>query len=883
MLKSYKLLLVVFVVAFTSSLSAQDYGILIKNHLETNKSVFGITDQDISGLTVQNEVFSKKSNTTHVYAIQKINNIEIFNSVVNVAFRNGTIIHVANNLQSDISSRVNVVSPVLLPIQAASNAATSLGLGNANFSVDQTISSQEFILTQGGVSLEKVPVKLVYQPTESNEIKLAWDISIHTTDARHWYSVRIDALNGELLQQHDWVANCTFEAHGHEVSSFPNKIEVSNVSFQEEITSRELLAGEQYNVFPFPLESPNHGGEVLVTDPQNLTASPFGWHDTNGAEGAEFTITRGNNVYAYDDINDSNSPGSSPDGGSELSFNFEYNFNTSPINNLDAVTTNLFYWNNVLHDVLYQYGFDEESGNFQENNYGNGGGQSDSVNAESQDGGGLNNAFFGTPPDGVNPRMQMFLWNASGPPGESLTINGGSLDGSYIGIPANFGDSLPEDTPLVGDLSLVQDDDAGNSTDPLDACDTIINGTDLDGKVVVIRRGECEFGVKILAAENEGAIAVIMVNNDAGDPITMGPGTVGDQVSIPSIMVSQSDGEAIIAALEGGETINVSLMNGGPFMLDGSVDNGIIAHEYGHGLSNRLTGGGNNVGCLQNAEQMGEGWSDYIGLILTMTSADTAEQGRGIGTYAIGQPIDGQGIRPAQYSTDFSVNSLTYDDVNNPNISQPHGIGTVWATILWDMTWAFIDEYGFDEDFYNGTGGNNIALQLVVDGLKLQSCSPGFVDGRDGILAAVEMNTIIPEDEKDFATCTIWNVFATRGVGFSAEQGSSNNRFDQTEAFDLPSDVIESCEDLLSVNENDLDTVFSIFPNPSNGEITVNVAGTFGEGQIRIYDMNGREVYNKPATLQGRVSVNATDLSRGVYIINIINDSSNYTSKLIIE
>ena len=46
---------------------------------------------------------------------------------------------------------------------------------------------------------------------------------------------------------------------------------------------------------------------------------------------------------------------------------------------------------------------------------------------------------------------------------------------------------------------------------------------------------------------------------------------------------------------------------------DSDLDNGVIAHEYGHGISNRLTGGPTTVTCLNNAEQMGEGWSDWFG------------------------------------------------------------------------------------------------------------------------------------------------------------------------------------------------------------------------------------------------------------------------------
>jgi len=103
--------------------------------------------------------------------------------------------------------------------------------------------------------------------------------------------------------------------------------------------------------------------------------------------------------------------------------------------------------------------------------------------------------------------------------------------------------------------------------------------------------------------------------------------------------------------------VNVSVPGiGMSFDIDGEFDNGIIAHEYGHGISNRLTGGRTNTGCLSNAEQMGEGWSDFYALILTMTNSDFATQSRGIGTFAIGESVAGPGIRPAPYSTDMIVN-----------------------------------------------------------------------------------------------------------------------------------------------------------------------------------------------------------------------------------
>jgi hypothetical protein len=213
---------------------------------------------------------------------------------------------------------------------------------------------------------------------------------------------------------------------------------------------------------------------------------------------------------------------------------------------------------------------------------------------------------------------------------------------------------------------------------------------------------------------------------------------------------------------------------------DGDLDSGVIAHEYGHGISNRLTGGPGNVGCLNNSEQMGEGWSDLIGLILTMEVGDAGTDPRGIGTWLLGQGPGGPGVRTQRYSTDFGVNNHTYDDIKTAVV--PHGVGEVWASIVWEAVWALTDAHGFNPDFYGDytTGGNNLAFQLILEGLKLQTCSPGFVNGRDAILLA-DMNFTGGQNQ-----CLLWEAFAKRGLGFSAIQGSSNNNNDNTEAFDVP-------------------------------------------------------------------------------------------------
>ena len=249
--------------------------------------------------------------------------------------------------------------------------------------------------------------------------------------------------------------------------------------------------GNTYNVFPIPIESPNHGDRAIVVDPADLTASPFGWHDTDGVDGAEFTITRGNNVHAYHDVFALNGPiGDEPDGGAMLEFDFPFdNDNDTVYQHLDAATVNLFYWNNVIHDFVYQYGFDEVAGNFQTNNYGNGGDGNDYVRAEVTDGIGSNNANFFTPAEGERPRMQMFIWGGDNLPPRANFLdvfftNGDTVE--YEMRPASFGATLPE-IPIVSPVVLV-DDGVDNIND---ACENIGNDDELVGKIALIDRGIC--------------------------------------------------------------------------------------------------------------------------------------------------------------------------------------------------------------------------------------------------------------------------------------------------------------------------------------------------------------------------------------------------------
>ncbi|WP_417264677.1 T9SS-dependent M36 family metallopeptidase [Brumimicrobium sp.] len=766
LLRNYLFLFLSF--SIVNSLSAQDNNSILQSVINEKASAYNLSSNDVKSWGITDTHEDKSTGISYYYITQKHQGLFVHNAISVIAIKDQKAYLTANNFVSKLEEKVETTTATISAKEAVLSAASALGLKFPGRMTEKQSKENHFVFSAEGLSKEDINVRLKLFLSNDESIRAVWDLDIYQMNQEHWWHVRVDAQTGELLDQTDWVSQCnvgpgsgSHAGHNHTIEEFTS-FDIPNSS----------VLGASYNVFAIPVESPSHGARSIVVDPENLSASPYGWHDTDGQPGVEFTTTRGNNVYASEDRNANDQLGYSPDGGSALDFDFPLNLNLQPQANEDAAITNLFYMNNIMHDVWYNYGFDEASGNFQQNNYGNGGLGNDHVFAQAQDGGGTNNANFATPPDGSNPTMQMYLWSAPTPP--YLTVNSPStVSGQYQSIPANFGPAIPT-TPITADLVIYDD----NTANPTEACSPAVNAGALNGKIAVIRRGTCPFVDKVANAEAAGALAVIIVNN-VGGTITMGGTDPG--LGIPSLSVTMADGEALITEIENGATVNATIVDASSVQLDGDFDNGIVAHEYGHGISIRLTGGAANSSCLSNSEQMGEGWSDWFALMLTIEPGDQPGDVRGIGTYATGETPMGGGIRPRPYSTDFNINEMTYAATNNTGaISQPHGIGFVWATMLWDLTWALIDKHGMDPDVYNGTGGNNIAMHLVIQGLKLQGCNPGFVDGRDAILQA---DQLLYNGEN---TCLIWEVFANRGLGFSADQGSSNSRTDQTEAFDLP-------------------------------------------------------------------------------------------------
>lgn len=203
-------------------------------------------------------------------------------------------------------------------------------------------------------------------------------------------------------------------------------------------------------------------------------------------------------------------------------------------------------------------------------------------------------------------------------------------------------------------------------------------------------------------------------------------------------------------------------------LRDGDLGADVIVHEYGHGLSNRLVGNANGLTAFQS-KSMGEGWSDYLALMVHALSADNVNGVYPIGGYLLNDfPA---GIRSQPYSTQAAVFTRTYRSISDPSGSV-HLAGEIMCNALWQVYGKLHARLGFTE-------GRKRAIQLFVDGLKLAPTNPTFLDYRDAFILA-DRNRFAGADVND-----IWSAFALRGMGSAASTTGPEDK-NPVESFAVP-------------------------------------------------------------------------------------------------
>ena len=365
--------------------------------LSSQHSKLGLSEADVADPAVTSSYTDAGSDITHIYLRQRHQGIEIYGADADMHLdRSEKVVSMHSNFVRNAAAQARTAAPSLSAAQGVAAAAKALGLATPrNLVVNKAGAPAEgMVFSEGGISSSPIAAKLMYQAATSGELVLVWDVTIDDLKSDHYWNVRVDASTGQLVDKSDYTIS--------EPTTFVELTQkaLATKNWPEPVATNSVAAPNSYGVWPITVESPIHGARQVVVNPADPTYSPFGWHDTNGVAGPEYTITRGNNAHAYEDRAAANAPGYSPDGGTDLIFDFPLNPAVVPQANQDAAITNLFYWNNMMHDVMAYKGFDEVSGNFQVKNYTGQGLGNDDVRAEAQDGGGTDNANFSTPNDG---------------------------------------------------------------------------------------------------------------------------------------------------------------------------------------------------------------------------------------------------------------------------------------------------------------------------------------------------------------------------------------------------------------------------------------------------------------------------------------------------
>jgi len=475
---------------------------IARNFLKRNNSLFALSGANVDELKLENE--DNDQGTTFLSYTQTVDGLKVFEGQVNVVVnKNGEVLNVREGFLVDGPAlrRRGAMNEARAIAKAFEHAGRNVIPSFVENYARQSTTEASRFANPLDLNLEDV---LSEQNVVSvnGENRLAWHITAEV-GPEEWYEILLDAYTGELLLRHNLYL---FEAQGTVYTEAPDK------------GARQLVS--------------------FVGDTTINTAA--GWMGTS-------TVSTGNNVEAYLDTNADNVPDANNGTGlsnghasaANQDFTFPFSTTVDPRTQQAAVVTNLFYYNNIMHDFSYNLGFTETARNFQVNNFGRGGTGNDSVRAEAQDGSGTNNANFATPPDGSRPRMQQYLFTSPNPDRDS------SVDGDVVFHEYGHGIS----NRLIGNGS------------------TALSGTQSGAM------GEGWSDYWAITINNDGAVGEYVTNNPAGirrAAYTVPAAAVHDSYSDLGFGV-HADGEVWAATLWdlrtqlGAATTNLIVLNGMKF------------------------------------------------------------------------------------------------------------------------------------------------------------------------------------------------------------------------------------------------------------------------------------------------------------------------------
>lgn len=406
---------------------------IARGFLAQHRDLFEIDAAELDSARVVREIRTKHNGAYHFTWQQQIAGVDLFGCEVraNVS-RHGELINMSSTMLPRPSGDFTVSERILTAHEALVRAAQDLGVDlhtgflprsePAGAEARQTWSSGDF---RSDIEIES---KLVYFALTRDDIRSAWALTLPVKGLGHTYDLVVDASTGAILRRHNHLVFLMGGTESVTIRAY---------------TSDSPAPGSPGTPTPNGTQFPFVARSLLtVTGAQVSTWSPNGWINDGGNE------TLGNNVDAHTDLDNNNSPDlPRPAGSPYRVFDFAQDNALEPTTYRPAAVANFFYLANLYHDKLYSLGFDEASSNFQTLNFSGQGSGNDAVQADCQDGGGTNNANFGTSgTDGSSARCQMYVFTGSTPDRD------GSLDADIVYHELTHGTSIR----LHGGLSGTQ-------------------------------------------------------------------------------------------------------------------------------------------------------------------------------------------------------------------------------------------------------------------------------------------------------------------------------------------------------------------------------------------------------------------------------------------
>ncbi len=377
-----------------------------KAFVQEHRDLFGHGPEALDQARIKREFETAHNGLKTVVWEQQVDGIPVFEAIfISHTTRNGELVNVASQFVPDPVAAADSGAANRAAVQAAPNISARQAAVLAAKNIEVELDEDAVVSEPGGdaAGAEKkqlfrsaklngnTEAKLTWLPMGQNQLRLCWNVILTSRERGEVFRILVDAQTGEVQVRHcmtAYLSNATYRVYASDSPAPFTPSDPTPTTNQPPVVSRSLV----------------------TLSALDTNASPEGWIPDGGNE------TLGNNVDAHTDWDRNNSPDlPRPQGSPSRVFDFPIDLTQAPSTYANAAVVQLFYWNNFMHDKLYQLGFTEAAGNFQSNNFGRGGLGNDAVKADAQDGSGFNNANFSTLPDGDEARMQMYFFNGPTP------------------------------------------------------------------------------------------------------------------------------------------------------------------------------------------------------------------------------------------------------------------------------------------------------------------------------------------------------------------------------------------------------------------------------------------------------------------------------------